>query len=75
MLEYDIEIMPTKLIKGQGLAKFMAESNCQGLDINFIGALDDHEDMVTPQINEPFTDSPWYANIIFVLLNLQAPPI
>lgn len=30
--------------------------------------------MATPQINEPFTDSPWYANIISVLLNLQAPP-
>ena len=24
LLEYDIEIRPTKLVKGQGLAKFMA---------------------------------------------------
>ena len=48
----------------------MAESNCQALDINFIGALDDQEEMVTPQISESFTDSPWYADIIFVLLNL-----
>lgn len=48
----------------------MAESNCQALDINFIGALDDQEEMATPQISEPFTDSPWYADIIFVLLNL-----
>ena len=30
--------------------------------------------MATPQISEPFIDSPWYADIIFVLLNLQAPP-
>ena len=29
--------------------------------------------MATPQISEPFTDSPWYADIIFVLLNLEAP--
>lgn len=74
ILEYDIEINPTKLIKGQGLAKIMAESNCQALDINFISALDDQEEMATPPISEPFTDSPWYADIIFVLQNLQAPP-
>jgi len=48
ILEYDIEIKPTKLIKGQGLAKLMAESNCHALDINFISALDDQEEMVTP---------------------------
>ena len=30
--------------------------------------------MVTPNISEAFLDSPWYADIIFVLLNLQAPP-
>ena len=34
VLEYDIEIKPTKLIKGQGLAKLMIETNCQALDIN-----------------------------------------
>ena len=27
ILEYDIEIKPTKLIKGQGLSRLMAESN------------------------------------------------
>eukprot|EP00253_Pinus_taeda_P027863 PITA_27863 len=74
ILEYDIEIKPTKLIKGQGLAKLMAKSNCQALDINFISVFDDQEEMVTPQISEPFTDSPWYADITFVLLNFQAPP-
>ena len=31
LLEYDIEINPTKLIKGQGLAKMMANSNCESL--------------------------------------------
>ena len=48
ILEYDIEIKPTKLIKGQGLAKLMAESNCRALDINFISQLDDQEEMATP---------------------------
>ena len=52
----------------------MAKSNCQALDIIFIDAIDDQEEMATPQISEAFIDSLWYANIIFVLLNLQAPP-
>ena len=36
MLEYDLEIKPTKLIKGQGLEKLMAQSNLRALDINLI---------------------------------------
>ena len=34
ILEFDIEIRPTKLIKGQGLARLMADSNCKALSIN-----------------------------------------
>eukprot|EP00253_Pinus_taeda_P024713 PITA_24713 len=43
LLEYDVEIKPTKLIKGQGLAKLMAETNLHALDINLIAALSDGE--------------------------------
>jgi hypothetical protein len=32
--EFDLEIKPTKLIKGQSLAKLLAESNLRSLDIN-----------------------------------------
>jgi hypothetical protein len=31
ILEFDLEIRPTKLIKGQGLAKLLAEANGQAL--------------------------------------------
>jgi hypothetical protein len=31
--EYDLEIKPTKLIKGQGLAKMLTESNEKALDM------------------------------------------
>ena len=48
--EYDIEIKPTKLIKGQGLTKLMTETNFQALDIN---ELDNEHEMATPQIR-PF---------------------
>jgi len=30
--------------------------------------------MATPQINQAFLQTPWYADICFVLLNLHAPP-
>jgi hypothetical protein len=35
ILEFDLEIRPTKLIKGQGLAKLLAEANFQDLGVNF----------------------------------------
>ena len=36
LLEYDIEIIPTKLVKGKGLAKLMAQSNFDCLDMNLM---------------------------------------
>eukprot|EP00253_Pinus_taeda_P032562 PITA_32562 len=44
LLEYGLEIKPTKLIKGQGLAKIMAESNLHALDINLVAALSDNQE-------------------------------
>ena len=38
ILEFDLEIKPTKLIKGQGLAKLLAKSNCEALGISSINA-------------------------------------
>ena len=32
--EFDLEIKPTKLVKGKGLAKLLAESNFRALGIN-----------------------------------------
>jgi hypothetical protein len=31
--EYDVEIKPTKLVKGQGLAKLLVESNCKSFGL------------------------------------------
>jgi hypothetical protein len=39
LLDYDLKIKPTKLIKGQGLAKMMEQSNFELLGINFIADL------------------------------------
>ena len=36
LLEYDIDIKPTKLVKGQCLAKLMTQSNYEVLVVNFL---------------------------------------
>jgi hypothetical protein len=74
ILGYDIEIKPTKLIKGQRLAKLMVESNLHALDINFLVVADELGEQATPSVREVFLNSPWYEDLIFVLHNLQAPP-
>jgi hypothetical protein len=39
-----MEIKPTRIVKGQGLAKLLAGSNCKSLGINFINTCsDDHQ--------------------------------
>ena len=74
ILEYDLEIKPTKLIKGQGLSQLMAESNLQALDINMVDALDEQEELPAPTVEEQFQNSPWYTDILYVLANLNTPP-
>ena len=70
-----MEIKPTKLIKGQGLAKMMAETNLHVLDINLIAALsDEDEENSALQVSDIFVSSPWYADIVYVLQNLSSPP-
>jgi hypothetical protein len=36
ILEFDLEMKPTKLVKGQGLAILLVESNCKALGVNFM---------------------------------------
>ena len=55
MLEYDLEIKPTKLIKGKGFAKIMAQSNLRALDINIITTmLEDEEEVFLVLISNIF---------------------
>jgi len=75
LLEYDVEIKPTKLIKGQGLTKLMAETNLHVLDINLMATMsNDDEENSAQQVSDIFISSPWYADIIYVLQNLSSPP-
>jgi hypothetical protein len=72
ILEFDLEIKPTKLIKGQGLAKLLAESNCEALGINFINEQAESS-------NDHFQNAlslaacPWYKDILYFLQELRPP--
>ena len=62
LMEYDIEIKPTKLVKGQGLAKLMAQSNFDCLDMNLnveISEISDEDEDFIP-IEEKYIISYWY---------------
>jgi hypothetical protein len=43
ILEFDLEIKPKKLVKGQGLAKMLVESNCKVLGVSFINTCSENQ--------------------------------
>jgi hypothetical protein len=48
ILEFDLEIKPTKLVKGQGLAKMLVESNCKYLEVKFINTFSENQQAKVP---------------------------
>ena len=76
-MEYDVDIKPTKLIKGQGLAKLLAESNCQALGLHVmakeLAQEDDQAILEREKIMDYYSASTWYADIVYFLLFLQCP--
>ena len=77
-MEYDLHIKPTKLIKGQGLAKLLSESNCKVLELHQIFTQLDAP-IIQPgqdnlQVFEKYSSSPWYKNIIYFLQHFECPP-
>jgi hypothetical protein len=72
ILEFDMEIKPTKLIKGQGLARLLAESNYKALGINFINELAESPSKDSQTII-PLAACPWYKDILYFLQELRPP--
>jgi hypothetical protein len=78
--EFHLEVKPTKLVKGQGLARLLAESNFRALGINNFESRDslldieniDDQAPIT-QIEDKFSSSSWYNDIVTYLLTLQSP--
>lgn len=73
ILEFDIEIKPTKLIKGQGLARLITDSNCKAVNLSLT-------DSNIPQVDKKIMPYPnlfeshWYRDIAYFLSNPTCPP-
>ena len=85
MIEFGIDVNPTRMVKGEGLAKLMAEENCELMGINFtcvssaklqtvvaIEVVQDQND-IQPVV-ENLSSCEWYSGIIHFLQNLEVPP-
>jgi hypothetical protein len=79
LIEFDVEIKPAKLVKGQGLAKLLEEENCRLLEINLVSINADNvqssedkegEEM---QVSSHLADCKWYSQIIYFLQTLLVP--
>jgi hypothetical protein len=77
ILEFDLEIKPTKLVKGQGLAKLLAESNCKTLGVSFINACTKNQQAESSskisQGGLSLVECTWYKDIFYFLQELKPP--
>jgi hypothetical protein len=76
ILEFDLEISPTKLIKGQGLAKLLAEANFQDLGISFMNECSGIQRgqlfEIDPQREPLLARCPWYKDVIYFSARIVA---
>jgi hypothetical protein len=74
ILEFDLEIKPSKLVKGQGLAKLLAKSNCKALRVKFINTCSENQQTKfsdkIPQDSPSLAECAWYKDIIYFLQRL-----
>jgi hypothetical protein len=79
ILEFDLEVKPTKLVKGQGLARLLVESNCKELGVNFMSTNSINQQSDIPsssfQISSKLAECSWYKDLIYFLQNLHSLPL
>lgn len=68
--EYDLEIRPTKHVKGQGLAQMLTESNEKALEMVCQNEI--FEPSISPELQK-LEGIEWYKDIIYYLTNLTCP--
>jgi hypothetical protein len=82
LIEFDIDIKPTKLIKGQGLENLLVQENCEVLGINFINInVEDAQSEIYIEryshdqpVSTNLSSCEWYNRIKHFLRTLAAPP-
>jgi hypothetical protein len=62
--EYDLEIKPTKIVKGQGLAQMLTESNQEAIQMG-------EREQINMVVSELEHDE-WYSDVIYYLKNLSS---
>jgi hypothetical protein len=71
IMEFDLEIDPTKLVKGKGLAKLLAESNYESLGVSFINTYSGIQQAKLPSQRSQegilLTECAWYRDILYFL--------
>ena len=55
-MEYYVDIKPTNLVKGQGLDKLLADSNCQALGLHLMAEQPTQEELQAEQEKERIMD-------------------
>jgi hypothetical protein len=67
-------IIYTKLVKGQGLAILLVESNYKASGVNFINIFSEYQHTELsnedPKVTPPLAGCTWYKDIIFFLQKL-----
>ena len=85
LIEFDIEVNPTKLVRGQGLAKLMAKENFELMGIKFtcvnstnlqieVATKVVQDQNVIQQVADNLSSCEWYSGIIHFLQKLEVPP-
>jgi hypothetical protein len=71
IMEFDLEMKPTKLVKGQGLAKLLTKSNCKALGVNFMNINSENQQVEFADKgshdNPNLAECSWYRDIIYFL--------
>jgi hypothetical protein len=76
ILEFDLEMKPTKLVKGKDLARLLVESNCKALGVNFMNLNSENQQIdISVKISHisPFLEEcTWYKYIIYLSAKVAA---
>jgi hypothetical protein len=77
ILEFELEIKPTKLVKGKGLARLLDESNCKALGVNFMNTHSKNQQThifdKDSHVDLNIVECTWYEDIIYFLQKLRPP--
>lgn len=73
LIEFEIEIKLVKLVRGQGLAKLLAEDNCKLIEMNYVDYIAENSETLAHELNQSLqisnhiVECDWYSHVIFFL--------